>query len=424
MTTKDFHIRSVDQKHYDEINKIRKMRGYTWSEMFEHMYTHRGAFISMMAREMKEDICSNKSAQTINKLLPKWCYNIGHNMPDILSAGDISQIVCDTRKDNSCHKLLTLKEKLYDKKNEYDIDDLSKELSIPPDITSILIRNIMTYQFQNGTGSSMCTNCSKYKQPENKTALIIAGGPSLKTYGHLKLLKEYGFDGDIFIVSRVLKEALDNGIVPKYFGALDAEEFDTSFINHDIVDEYSDKMIGLFGINIHPTTVNRWKGKRYYFSGYVGEEMPNISHLLHLITETSTISVSGNIGSCMFNIAAFLGYSKFVLIGMDLSFPSIKEMKEYYSYATEADWERKEIINGIEQPKYKRGYNPDFKNTYYTEPVFESYKLSTLSWAKSLTTNGSTVINCTGQGSLHGNGIISMNFEEYLKQNKPQEGIV
>ena len=414
MTNKDFHIRSIDKKHFDEINKIRKMRNYTWAEMFEHFYVHRGSFISMLGREMKEDICSTKSGQTVHKLLPLWCSNIAHNIPDILQAGDISNIICETRKDNSCPKLAKLKEMLYDKKNEYDVDAISKELSIPPDLISILIRNIMTYMFQNGTGSAMCITCDKYKA-SNKPALIIAGGPSLKTYNHLALLKKYGFDGDIFVVSKVLKDVLEAGIVPKYVGALDAEEFDTTFIDYDIVDKYSDQMTGLFGINIHPTTVNRWKGKRYYFSGYIGEEIPNISHIFHLMTETSNISVSGNIGSCIYNIASYLGYNKMILIGMDLSFPSLKSMKEYYPLATEKEWNSQDVVNGKKQPKYKRGYNPDFKKTYYTEPVFEAYKISTLSWTKTMTSTGIQVVNCSEQGSLHGNGIVSMKFEEYLK---------
>lgn len=420
MTTKDFHIRSVDTKHYDAVNKLRILRRYTWAQMFEHLYVHRGGFASLLGREMKENICTVKSGQTVVSLLPKWCANTARNMSDILNAGDISNLLCDTRKDNSCPKLAKLKEMLFDKKNEYEIDDVARELSIPPEILSILIRNVMTYKFQNGTGSVMCFGCDKYK-PANKPALIIAAGPSLKTYNHLALLKKYGFNGDIFVVSKVLKDVLEHGIVPTYFGCLDAEEADTAFIDHDIVDEYADQITGLFGINIHPTTVQRWKGKRYYFSGYIGEEIPNLSHVFHLLTETSNISVSGNIGSCLYNIASYLGYNKIVLLGMDLSFPSIKNMKEYYPYATEEDWKREDIINGKKQPKYKRGYNPDFKMTYYTEPVFEAYRISTLSWTKTLTSSGIKIINCSEQGSLHGNGIVSMKFEDYLKtqiQNK------
>lgn len=417
MPTKEVHLRNIDTKHFNEINKIRKLRKYTWAEMFEHLYIHMGPFISMMGREMKENICSTKSAQTIHKLLPKWCYNIAHNMPDILEAGDISNILCDTRKDNSCHKLAKLKEMLYDKKNEYDIDIVSQELLIPPDILSTLIRNVMTYQFQNGTGSAMCSGCDKFK-PSKKTALIIAGGPSLKTYNHLSLLNKYGFNGDIFCVSKVLKDVLEARIVPKYFGALDAEEFDTTFIDHDIVDKYSEQMTALFGINIHPTTVKRWKGKRYYFSGYIGDEIPNISHVFHLLTETSNISVSGNIGSCLYNIATYLGYNKVVLIGMDLSFPTLESMKEYYPRATDEEWKVVDIINGKKIPKFKRGYNPDFQKGYYLEPVYEAYKVSTMSWIKAMKSGGIETINCSEQGSLHGNGIISMKFEDYLKNQK------
>ena len=89
------------------------------------------------------------------------------------------------------------------------------------------------------------------------------------------------------------------------------------------------------------------------------------------------------------------------MIGMDLSFPTIRDLhKEYPDVEVE----------------YKKGYNPFFKKSYYVNNVFETYRLVTVScMAMSLATSGLQSINCTEAGSVHGKGVECMRFEDYLK---------
>lgn len=414
----EVHLRSINKESFDFVNNLRKRRRYTWNEMFNHLKYNDKRFISLLDRGMIQDNCAIKSMQTVSLLLPKWCDNIAKNMDDILVSGDISCLVCKTRKDNTCKKIEKLKQMANDPSNVYTEEEISKELSIPLEMTKKLIFNSAVYSFVNIAGSVLCYNCDNYIINE-KPALIIGGGPSLEQYNHLELLKKYGFDGDIFTVSKVLKDVLDKGIVPKYVGALDADYFDTTFFDHEIVDKHADKIEALFGINIHPTTAQRWKGNKHYFIGYIGEsDMPNISHVLHLMTHCSNISASGNVGSCLYNIASFLGYNPIVMIGMDLSFPTLKNMKEYYPTAKEEDWNKDYEVNGKKIKMIQRGWNPVYKKSYYLEPVYASYKESHLSWVKALYIHGLKTINCSEQGSLHSKYITNMTFEEYLKNQK------
>lgn len=411
----DKHIRSINKKSWDKVNELRRLRKYSWRQFFDHLVSYSKDFEHFLCRNPQQGITTVKSLQTVSVLLPKWCDNIAHNMEDILKSGDISCLVCKTRKDNVCQKIEKMKGMVFDKEHEYELEEIAKECLLPPSMMNYMLRQVYTYHFIPIAGSNICIGCND-RLIGSKPALIIGGGPSLKQYNHLQLLKQYGFNGDIFVVSKSIKDVLDNGIIPKYVGALDAEEFDTTFFDHEIVDEHSSQMTGLFGITTHPTTQKRWKGKRHYFSGYIAEsETPNISHIFHLMTQTTNISVSGNIGSCMYNIAAYLGYNPIVMIGMDLSFPTIENMKEYYPNHSGEDWARKIKVGDKEVPMYKRAWNPVYKKQYYMDSVFESYKISHLSWAKSLQSQGIETINCSQQGALHSQYIKSMKFEDYLK---------
>ena len=410
----DKHIRKIDKKSWDTINKMRILRKYTWQNFFDHLYNYKKEFEKFLFRSQIQGIASVKSMQTISVLLPKWCDNIANNMEDILKSGDISCLVCKTRKDNKCQKIEKMKCMVFDKEKEYELSEIAKECGFPNSIMEYMLRQIYTYNFIPIAGSHICIDCSDKVKGENP-ALIIGAGPSL-TNEHLELLHKYGFNGDIFVVGKSLKPLLDNNIIPKYVGTLDAEEFDTSFFDHDIVDKYSDQVTGLFGITTHPTTQKRWKGNRHYFAGYISEsETPNISHIFHLMTKTSNISVSGNIGSCLYNIAAYMGYNPLVMIGMDLSFPSLQSMKDYFPNATDDDWNRTITVGDKESPMYKRRWNPEFKTQYYMDSVFESYKISHLSWTKSLAEQGIKTINCSEQGSIHSDYVTSLKFEEFLK---------
>jgi hypothetical protein len=417
--TLEVHLRSINKTDFDEMNRLRKAHRYTWADFFKHLVSYKQLTVNLFNRGLTPDLCTVKSMATVGALLPKWCSNIGQNMSDIIEGGDISTLVCKTRYENKCYKLDKLEQMLKDDSIEYTQEETALKCEIPLDMLDQMLRKIVSStDFVSIAGSKVCDKCTNVISTR-KPALIIGAGPSLYQNGQLQLLNEKGFNGDIFVVSKALKPVLDAGIVPTYVGALDAEEYDTTFFDHDIVDQYADQITGLFGINIHPTTWKRFKGKRKYFSGYISEsDVANVSHTLHLITKTSSLSVSGNVGSSLYNIASFLGYNPIVMIGMDLSFPTMQSMKEYYPKSKKEDWDRTFEIGTKKIKAYKRGYNKHFKTGYFIEPVFDSYRISTLSWAKALRMNGIVTINCTEGGSIHSKDILCMKLKDYLNEQE------
>ena len=233
------------------------------------------------------------------------------------------------------------------------------------------------------------------RQP--KPALIIASGPSLtKT----QLLQVDTTKYDVFCVSKILTTLLDNKIKPKYVVSIDAEEADTQFIQN-----YEDG-IGLFGITIHPSTSKKWKGNRYYFIGDIDNNcFPNISYIFHLLTKKTRLAANGNVGSCALNLATLLGHKEIVLLGMDLSFPTMNSMCGYFHNFDMKTWTK---------DQYKIGYNPYFNCRYYCDSTFSTYLQSTRSWCKLFHDDGIQIYNCTEGGGLYGAGIKCKTFEEYL----------
>lgn len=241
---------------------------------------------------------------------------------------------------------------------------------------------------------------------ENKSALVIGGGPSLKKYDHLRLLKEHGFNGDIFACSKVLKDCLRAGVVPKYVVFLDAAGEDTEFIDDPIVDEYAGQMTALMAINVHPTTVRRWHGDKYFFIAHIAEWLiPNVAHMFHLFTNKIVMNTTGNTGGACWNLAVYLGYNPIVMIGMDYGFYNKEEMYPYHPDAPR---------DAIDKT-YETYVHPVFGTTCYATQPFQVYKTAHESWIKQMNKiRGTISVNATEGGCLEATK--NMPFEEVLKE--------
>jgi len=241
----------------------------------------------------------------------------------------------------------------------------------------------------------------------NRAALVIGGGPSLETKNHLKILKKYGFNGDIFACSKVVKDCLRAGVVPKYVLFLDAAGEDTDFIDDPIVDKYADQMTALMATNVHPTSYKRWHGDKYAFVAHIAEWLvPNVAHMFHLFTGKLVLSTCGNTGSACWNTAVHLEYNPIVMIGMDYGFYDKEEM---YAYHPESP---REAIDKT----YKTYVHPVFGTTCYATQPFQVYKTAHESWVKQMNkVRGTITVNCTEGGTLWVS-MKCMKFENYLKE--------
>lgn len=353
----------------------------------------------------EKSICDEMTESTVAILVPMWCKNLGDNMPYIKQYGSLSKILCKTYPE--CWKLKRLRE-IFKSQTEYTVEQVSKECQVPPIIVSNSTQ--MCLSMNNYAGTTVCTNCES-STPMNKPALIIGGGPSLDSHGHLDLLNKYRFNGDIFCVTSSLKKVLDKDIIPTYINSLDAEEHDTQFIDDEKIYNNSDKITGIFSITVHPSTNKIFKGNRLFYNAYIED----ISHIFHLITDTPQVPTGGNVGTATMIIASILGYNPIVMIGMDLSWETFDDMKRYYDTIVHS-WNPNKVPVEWTKDNYKKDINPFNNKPYYIDKAFESYKISTIKTIENLSKVGVDVINCSEQGSIHSKHIKSIRFIDYLQK--------
>jgi len=360
----------------------------------------------------KTDKLREQTINTVQALLPIWCDNIVNNIPYIKRYGSLSKLLC--RSYPKCWKLDKLKEYFF-ASEEYDVRFIEKECGLSKEII-LQIGQLFLMDTSTLSGTSSCDGC-KDEILIKKPVLIIGGGPSLDTYNHLELLKKYGFNGDIFCVSSILKKVLEYGIIPNYVVSIDAENHDTMFLEHEIIKEHSDKITGIFSVTVHPSTNECFKGNRYFIQGYINPETaPNVGHMIYLFTNVLSIVTCGNVGSSCITLASSMGYNPIITIGLDLSFPTEKELKHYYDSIIHTwDKRKKEIDWNLPEYKYKHMINPDFNKEYYIDKTFESYAISTKEIIYHLSSVNKLIINCTEQGALHSKHIKAMKFIDYLE---------
>lgn len=347
---------------------------------------------------------------TIDLFLPIWCNNIFHNEKYINEKSNLSNLLCKTFP--ICYKFEELK-KIHYSEYEYELDKAIKITELPNNI----IKNSFKYcneNFQSYIGSYICDLC-KNRIKTNKPALIISGGPSLNTYNHLNTLTEMKFNGDIFCVSAILKKVLEHNIIPKYFVILDPEMNEPTYLNHNIIHDYSNELTGLFSVSVLPETNEVYKGKRYFYNPYISNEINSpVFNVFNLMTRCPPIHTGGNVGTTSIMLAALLGYNPIIITGYDLSFQSPKEIEVYY---------KNDIHLWKQNPKeskqlYSTGINPHYNKKYYTTDVFYAFKESALFLLNTLIKSGISIINCTEQGAVYHKNIISIPLKEYLNNQK------
>lgn len=341
---------------------------------------------------------------TVNLFLPTWCSNIFHNERHINKRTNLSNLICKSFP--ICHKLEKLK-KIHYSDHEYTLNETMLATDLPSDI----IKNSYKYcneNFQSYIGTSICNSC-KHRIKTNKSALVISGGPSLNTHKHLDILSKKGFNGDIFCVSAVLKKVLEYNITPKYFVVLDPEMNEPIYISHDIIHNRSNELTGLFSVSVLPETNNTYSGNRYFYNPYIESDLTAFN-IFSIMTHCPAIYTGGNVGTTSIMLAALLGYNPIVTIGYDLSFQSIKEIESYYK--NDFHFWKQNPKNTI--PPYTYDINPHFNKKYYITSVFSAFRESALFLINSLTKSGTSIINCTEQGSVYSKSIKSTPFQKYL----------
>lgn len=246
-------------------------------------------------------------------------------------------------------------------------------------------------------------------------AIVIGAGPSLHRNNHLEMLSESGFGGKIFAVDRVLKDCLDNGVVPDYVLVLDGSDKIMHYIDHDIIDDHIDEIGAIMCITTHPSVVDRWGGEIFWFSNSVEPDIaPNVSYMLHLLLKKTELSTAGHASSLGWCVAHTIGSREIALIGVDLSYPMDTPMEETWYYDRYAE----RLGGNIEEIKklYKTYHHSFFDTDCYYEPVFGSYLECSLEHFETAASTGCKIVNCTGGGAIEGHGVECMWFKDWLRK--------
>ena len=152
---------------------------------------------------------------------------------------------------------------------------------------------------------------------KNKTAVILAGGPSLDLY--IEWVEENRDKLIVFAVSRIAKRLLNTSIIPDFFVSIDPND-----VSYDVSKEmlyFSKKSILLNQYHIVPKLLQQWQGLNFY----IGPLYPWINP-----DQTGYIEASGpTVTNVALDAAMFMGINRLILIGVDLCFSP-----EGYSHAS------------------------------------------------------------------------------------------
>lgn len=143
---------------------------------------------------------------------------------------------------------------------------------------------------------------------KGKTAVILAGGPSLDSY--IDWVEENRDRLIVFAVSRIARRLLETSIIPDFFVSIDPN--DISFDVSKEVLQFSNKSILLNQYHIVPEIVQQWRGLNFY----IGSLYPWITDV-----QPNYISANGpTVTNVALDTAIYMGFKELLLIGVDLCF--------------------------------------------------------------------------------------------------------
>jgi hypothetical protein len=268
--------------------------------------------------------------------------------------------------------------------------------------------------------------------PVRKGAAVIVGaGPSLYKYRHLDLLKKYRTRiPTIFATDRMLKPLIQVEVTPHLVSTVDGDPSVSQFYRLNTEERLRAKTdVVLSAVTTHPQTLKAIRenlsGDIYWythmFDNPTDPRCPKCNRFsittaaYYLDGQKGMIRSPGNIGATIANIALSIGCNPIILVGLDFSYPAnlpIEKTMYYDGYLKRAGLDREKV-----KQSYRVETNPDFQREYLIDGVWNVYKHLMLELAMYASkVNKVQFINATGNGALHGEGIIGMELEDALEK--------
>ena len=216
--------------------------------------------------------------------------------------------------------------------------------------------------------------------------IIIGAGPSVFEKNHLELLAKSNYNGTLLITDKMLKPCLDAGITPQRFSRFFVFTIEDLEIiaNFFIETPHSNKIKVICSKRTKKSVIDKILSNNY-----------NIS-----IDDWDYLQVTPNVGLMAFCFAwRKLAINEISLIGMN---QGMKNM----SIPMPENSEAFDLF-------YKKVFNPDLDEMSYLNPTMQLWREAFYDFMY-LMPKDTEVINCTEGGSLFGNGIKNMRFEDWL----------
>lgn len=285
----------------------------------------------------------------------------------------------------------------------------------------------------------------------SNSAIIVSVGPSLERLKIVEQLKTLKYNGLIIAIDASYIRLLKNNLLPDYILTLDPHptrmirwfgdpEFEKNSLNDDYFErqdldvQFRNNSAHQNEINIE--IVNKYSNRRkliicctapknvvkrcieagfdlYWWAPIV--DNPNsessITRDIHDITDLPCFNTGGNVGTAAWVFTkSVLDIKNIGLVGMDLGYfkdTPFSKTQTYYELQniTENDNQLNELFVDVK--------NPHNNITYYTDPTFHWYKLNFLQLLRS---SNSKLYNCSGSGTLFGNGIEFIPLSKFVEK--------
>jgi len=264
---------------------------------------------------------------------------------------------------------------------------------------------------------------------ENRSAIVIGRGPSLKKHKHLELLAQSNYNGSIVCTDGVLINALNNGVTPekfKNFYVVTIHPYSDieKYYDNPIVDKFGSKIKGIFSTIVAPTTVRRARqaGIKIHwihslFDYEEGKKSFNQISALMVRAKNQTnglpaIQTGGNVGTSAWFVSwQILKCSTIALIGINHGWEEEDTKQMLLAHGGKGEIKN---TDSSYQKLFKKIYNPEFKCYCILDPLFQFYSTALKEFI-SRSPSWLTTINATEGGSIFGERIQCMIFENFLK---------
>lgn len=266
---------------------------------------------------------------------------------------------------------------------------------------------------------------------EEKSAIVIGRGPSIKKHKHLELLANSNYKGSIICTDGALINVLNAGVTPEIFPKFyvvtaDPYKEQLQVYDNKIIDEFGAKIKGFFSTLTNPIAVERARRAGIQIHWYhplfdYNEGKKSFNQISALMVRTikhidglPAIQTGGNVGTSSWFVAWQILKCKTIgLIGINHGWEEDDPLDMILSHGHNSNLQQVERNSLKFKKLFPTIYNPDFKTNCILDPLFQYYRNALLEFI-SRSPVLITTINCTEGGSIFGDRIISITFKNFL----------